>query len=106
MLHETVRAGNAAEAAGDRELLAQKGAQVQAMVEVLGLSPLMELDRTSSSGSGEHAALDHLVRSLLSQRAQARASRDFARADQIRDQLAEAGVSVADGAHGSDWSIA
>lgn len=106
VLHETVRAGNAAEAAGDRELLAQKGAQVQAMVEVLGLSPLMELDRTSSSGSGEHAALDHLVRSLLSQRAQARASRDFARADQIRDQLAEAGVSVADGAHGSDWSIA
>ncbi|MFW6188383.1 MAG: CysS/YqeB C-terminal domain-containing protein, partial [Actinomycetota bacterium] len=44
--------------------------------------------------------------SLLAQREQARAARDWARADAIRDELAAAGVVVRDGAEGSAWSVA
>lgn len=106
VLHETVRGGNAAAAAQDAELYTQKASQVFAMAEVLGLSGLMDLGAAASSGSGEHEALDALVRSLLEERQAARAEKDFARADAIRDQLSRAGVSVEDGASGSSWSVA
>jgi cysteinyl-tRNA synthetase len=46
-----------------------------------------------------------LVEDLLEQRQAARAARDFARADAIRNQLAEIGVTIEDGAGGQRWSI-
>lgn len=103
VLHETVRAGNSALAAGeDAAALARS---VRAMTDVLGLTGLMDLGG-SASNAAEHAALDVLVRSLLDQREQARAAKDWARADAIRDELAAAGVVVRDGAEGSAWSVA
>ena len=52
------------------------------------------------------AALDALVREQLAVRAQARARRDFAAADAVRDRLAAAGVAVTDTAAGATWSLA
>jgi cysteinyl-tRNA synthetase len=75
------------------------------MAEVLGLAGLMDLGGASGNAA-EHAALDVLVRSLLAQREQARAAKDWARADALRDELAAAGVVVRDGADGSAWSVA
>ncbi len=46
------------------------------------------------------------VEALIAERDQARADRDWARADAIRDRLAGMGVSIEDGADGSRWSIA
>jgi cysteinyl-tRNA synthetase len=46
------------------------------------------------------------VRSLLAQRDQARAAKDWTRADALRDELAAAGVAVRDAAGGSTWSVA
>jgi cysteinyl-tRNA synthetase len=43
------------------------------------------------------------IESLIQERNEARAARDFARADQIRDRLASAGISIEDGADGTRW---
>lgn len=105
VLHETVRAANGALASGDVDDAAAPVRAVAAMSEVLGLLQLMNLNGSGAGGGAEHQALDSLVRQLLEQRAQARADKDWALADQIRDQLADAGVVVKDGAQGSAWSV-
>ena len=46
---------------------------------------------------------DARVDALLAERAEARAARDFARADAIRDQLAGEGIVIEDGAGGATW---
>jgi len=51
-------------------------------------------------------ALAALVRDRIEDRAAARAARDFAVADQIRDQLTTAGIAVEDTASGPRWSLA
>ena len=45
------------------------------------------------------------VEALLQERRDARAARDFARADAIRDELSGMGVQIEDGAQGTLWSI-
>ena len=47
----------------------------------------------------EDAAID----ALIEERNQARADKNFARSDEIRDQLAEAGVLLEDGSDGTTW---
>lgn len=42
---------------------------------------------------------------LIDLRARARAAKDFATGDRIRDQLAAVGVSLNDGPDGTDWRI-
>jgi cysteinyl-tRNA synthetase len=45
------------------------------------------------------------VEALLDERRAARAARDFARADAIRDELTAMGVVIEDGAQGTRWSV-
>jgi cysteinyl-tRNA synthetase len=45
------------------------------------------------------------VAGLLEQRAAARAAKDFATADAIRDQLKAAGIELEDTPSGPQWSI-
>lgn len=102
VLHEQTRAGNAALAAGaDASEFANA---VWAMANVLGLTSLMNLDSSGASGA-EHQALDALIHTILEQRASARAEKDWATADRMRDVLAAAGITVKDGAQGSTWSL-
>jgi hypothetical protein len=53
--------------------------------------------------SGSQEDVDGLVDGLVEARDTARANRDFATADRIRDRLAAAGIEVRDGANGSTW---
>jgi len=46
---------------------------------------------------------DDEIGSLIADRNKARADKDFARADSIRDELAAKGVSIEDGAEGTRW---
>lgn len=102
VLHETVRTGNTALAASDLDTVRTALAQVRAMTTVLGL------DAVQSSGAAagpEHTALDSLIQDRLRERSEARAAKDWARADAIRDSLAAAGVVVEDTADGALWSL-
>ncbi|WIB26134.1 cysteine--tRNA ligase [Curtobacterium sp. MCSS17_015] len=105
VLHETVRAGNAALDADDAEALGVAYHQVAAMVEVLGIDP-----RAPHWSGGAHdtsaAPLAALVERLVQERADARAARDFATADRVRDDLAGAGITIEDTPSGTRWSIA
>ncbi len=102
VLHEQTRAGNAALAAG--EDASEAANAVMAMAEVLGLAQLMSFNAEGISGA-EHEALDALIQAVLAERADARAQKDWAKADAMRDLLASAGVQVKDGANGSSWSV-
>ena len=102
VLHEQTRAGNAALAAG--EDASEAANAVMAMAEVLGLAQLMSFNAEGTSGA-EHEALDALIQAGLAERADARAQKDWAKADAMRDLLASAGVQVKDGANGSSWSV-
>ena len=53
--------------------------------------------------AGEGSMLAEEIDSLIHERNAARAARDFAKADQIRDRLASAGISIEDSADGTRW---
>ena len=63
------------------------------MLELVGLGSLTQPDQGVKSDSS--------AEKLLEEREQARAAKDFARADAIRDELAELGWEVRDGAEGA-----
>jgi cysteinyl-tRNA synthetase len=105
VLHESVREGNGALAAGDSAGTAKRLAEVRAMLSVLGLDPLSAPWAERQSGDDLKPVLDVLVGLALEQRQAARARRDFAAADAIRDQLQQAGVIVEDTPNGTRWEL-
>jgi len=104
-IHDAVRHGNTA--LDDGDVAAATGAlgAVRAMLGVLGLDPL---DPHWADG-GNDEALTHVTGGLVSlaleQRQAARARKDFATADAIRDQLTNLGVSVEDTPQGPRWEL-
>ncbi len=102
VLHETVRAGNTALASGDLDAAKAALYSVLSMTEVLGLDAVK---RPEAVQGREHAALEVLIDAQLAARAAARANKDWAASDAIRDTLAAAGVVVEDGADGATWSL-
>ena len=87
---------------------------VRAMLDTLGLDPLAEPWVSAGAAGGaadgtaespEYAALEALIAEQLNARAEARKAKDFAKADQIRDALTEAGIAIEDGPQGSTWSL-
>jgi cysteinyl-tRNA synthetase len=107
VVHDTVRAGNTAIDERDDDALATAFAQVLAMTDLLGVNPLdPHWEGGADNGAGDaQAALDALVQVQLEARAAARAARDFATADTIRDQLGAAGIVIEDTASGANWSL-
>ena len=95
VLHDTVRAGNAALDAN--ESADEAAGAVLAMAEVLGfnLYEHKEIDATFAAQ----------VESLIEQRRQARADKNFARADEIRAELTKLGVTIEDTANATTWSL-
>ena len=105
VVHEAVRAGNSALDAGDDAGAWEWALQVRKMTGILGIDPLDE-QWTSTDASAEASALDVLVQTMLAQRAHARAAKDWAAADRIRDAIAAAGIALEDGPDGTHWSLA
>ncbi len=108
VLHQTVRAGNTALAASDKESAKARLGEVRAMLGVLGMDPLAE--PWADSGGGDTAGLREVVDSLvtvaLEQRQAARARKDYAAADEIRTRLAAIGILVEDTPAGPRWTLA
>ena len=63
-------------------------------------------DQLVSAAPVANAALSAAMELLIELRADARARRDFATADRIRDQLGAAGITIADGKDGTTWELA
>ncbi len=105
VLQESVREGNGALAAGDSAGTAKSLAEVRAMLSVLGLDPLAAPWSSRQQGDDLRPVLDVLVGLALEQRQAARARRDYAAADAIRDQLQQAGITVEDTPNGPRWEL-
>jgi cysteinyl-tRNA synthetase len=82
---ELVGEANRGEVVGDEAVTV-----LRAMVELVGLGSLAEQGEGADAGAEE----------LMAEREQARAAKDFERADAIRDELAELGWEVRDSAAG------
>lgn len=98
VIHERVRAGNTAFDSKDEAKLSECVEQVKAMVHVLGLTfayqePLISEELTKQ------------VEDLIQQRQNAKLAKDFARADQIRVELEELGVTLKDTKDITMWSF-
>ncbi|KSU65756.1 cysteine--tRNA ligase [Arthrobacter sp. NIO-1057] len=102
-LHETVRQGNASLDQHDDAATATALGQILAMTQVLGLDDTG--DEQNSAASAEHEVLDQLIQAQLTERAEARAAKDWSRSDAIRDALAAAGITVLDSADGARWTL-
>jgi len=76
-------------------------AQMYAAGDLMGLLQSQPDDWFAGHVEGELSADD--IEALLGNRQAARARKDFAAADAIRDELAAAGVQIEDGPNGTSW---
>jgi cysteinyl-tRNA synthetase len=107
VVHDTVRAGNAALDENDDAAAGAAHAQVLLMTDVLGINPVdPHWLGASATDSKATDALGALVEAELVERQAARARRDFVAADGIRDRLTAAGIEIEDTAAGSRWALA
>ena len=101
VLFDLVKMGNEALAAGDENLQRVLLALFLELGEnVLGLR--FEKKEAASGGATEAALIDLVV----SLRQKARAEKNWAEADRLRDALAQAGIALLDGPEGSTWKKA
>ncbi|MFF5082332.1 cysteine--tRNA ligase [Actinoplanes sp. NPDC000266] len=105
IVHDTIREGNTALTANDEAGIRGALTAVRAMLGVLGLDPLDEKWTGGSTQSDLKPVVDALVKLALEQRAQARARKDWAAADSVRDQLKNAGIQVEDTPAGPRWTV-
>jgi cysteinyl-tRNA synthetase len=73
---------------------------------VLGVLPTREMALAEPEADPRKEAIAEQVEGLLLKRTEARSSKDWASADQIRDELSELGVVVTDTPSGPTWDLA
>ena len=103
VISEILKSGNTALAANDLDEVKRAASEIRGALSILGCDPFDPIFATDSSSSAE--TLDGLISLALEQRQAARARKDFAASDAIRDQLAALGVVIEDTASGTRWSI-
>jgi cysteinyl-tRNA synthetase len=96
---ESMRIGNTK--GEDKKVLAKTAGEIRGALSILGCDPK---DPIFAGSKSNDAALDGLIKLALQQRQAARLRKDFAAADQIRDEIAALGITVEDTANGPRWS--
>lgn len=100
-MSNTVAHDNETPDAGKRDSLAAFAANLRAAGSALGL-----LQQTPAAWFNRGGDADAHIQALIDERTAAKAARDFARADAIRDQLAAEGVVLEDTPAGVRWKRA
>ncbi len=103
LISESMREGNSAITSGDKKIIKNSAAAIRGALEILGCDPFDS--NFASGGSDLTGALDGVIKLALEQRDAARARKDFAAADQIRDGLTAIGIVIEDTAQGARWSL-
>ena len=96
---ESMRVGNSA--GEDKKVIAKTAGEIRGALSILGCDPKDDAFKSSKSND---SAIDGLIKLALEQRQAARERKDFAAADQIRDQIASLGITVEDTSNGPRWS--
>jgi cysteinyl-tRNA synthetase len=96
---ESMRVGNSA--GEDKKAIAKTAGEIRGALSILGCDPKDDAFKSSNSND---SAIDGLIKLALEQRQAARERKDFAAADQIRDQIASLGITVEDTSNGPRWS--
>lgn len=73
-------------------------------VTIVELMKVLGIDLSELTNDDSHIDSEH-VEDLIVQRKEARESKDFARADEIRDELQALGVVIEDGPKGTTWHV-
>ncbi len=103
-ISENLRLGNVALSEGDKSAIAKNASEIRGALEVLGCDP--SDTAYAQSGAGELiTAFDGVIKLALAERDAARARKDFAASDAIRDGLIELGIIIEDTPQGPRWSI-
>ena len=105
-IHDVVHEGNRLLAGGDSPALQGNLASVRRMLDLLGLDPLHPQWSADADTGAAHDTVGVLVEALLQQRQDARARKDWAAADAVRDQLKAAGIEIEDTSAGPRWTLA
>ena len=96
---ESMRIGNSS--AEDKKVIAKTAGEISGALSILGCDPK---DAVFAGSKSNDSAMDGLIKLALDQREAARLRKDFATADQIRDEIAALGITVEDTANGPRWS--
>ena len=102
-ISELVRIGNTAITENDLTALAKSAGEVRGALGILGCDPFDPIFANSNSAKSE--VLDGLISLALEQRNAARARKDFAASDAIRDSLTALGITIEDTPTGSRWTV-
>jgi cysteinyl-tRNA synthetase len=102
-ISELVRIGNTAITENDLAALSKSASEVRGALGILGCDPFDPIFANSSSAKSE--VLDGLISLALEQRNAARARKDFAASDAIRDSLTALGITIEDTPTGSRWTV-
>ena len=102
-ISEQARLGNTAITSGDKAAIVLHAGNVRGALNVLGCDPFDAVFATGSAASTE--TLDGLISLALQQREAARARKDFATSDAIRDTITELGITIEDTAAGPRWTV-
>lgn len=102
-ISEAMKLGNNAITANDKNEIAKPAAYIRGALSILGCDPF---DAAYSVGSTtDKDVLDGLVELAIEQRNAARARKDFAASDLIRDSLTKIGITIEDTPNGTRWNI-
>jgi cysteinyl-tRNA synthetase len=102
-----LRAGNTAISEANTSSILESASKIRGALEVLGCDPFDAAftANQASVSSNKKDILDGLIAGLLQEREEARARKDFASADRIRDRISTLGITIEDTASGPRWSI-
>ena len=93
---------NTPQAFAEIDTLKGNPAQLAAAAQFLGLLTVSP-DEWFQGGAAEGDLTPDAIDALIVERADAKKAKNFARADEIRDQLTDAGIVLEDGAGGTTW---